>query len=49
MLMHHAIVRRRMASHLDLCVPISGGCADALLRTDLGILLDGDVLVGLES
>jgi hypothetical protein len=30
-------------------VPISGGCVDDLLRTDLGVLLDGDVLVGLEG
>jgi hypothetical protein len=35
-------------SHLYLIVPSAAVVAHALLRTDLGILLDGDVFVGLE-
>jgi len=47
--MHHSLVLLLIALHLDLCGTISGGCVNALLRTDLGVLLNGDVLVGFEG
>jgi hypothetical protein len=46
--MLHAIMSSYRSSHLDLVVPSAALYTYALLRTDLGVLLDGDVFVGLE-